>query len=73
MKDKKELLQAKLELSDEQLDRVEGGAVLESQKYYALCLDCGWRSDVYQGSAIIDVVNSHRNQTGHMNFDFNKA
>jgi len=62
--DKKESLETKLKLDDEQLDNV-GGGFNPTLKYYGYCYECGWKSEPVRGKKVWDLVNEHICLTGH--------
>lgn len=68
MKDEKESLEAKPQLSDEQLDKVGGG--LDSYIwYYGYCHDCGFVTDRALFTTVVALINEHKNNTGHTNVE----
>ncbi|MGI6549135.1 MAG: hypothetical protein ACOX4Q_03705 [Syntrophomonadales bacterium] len=64
MNDKKELLETKLELNDEQLEKV-GGGINPITLCYGYCHECGWKSDIVIAKKVPGLINEHKNQTGH--------
>jgi len=68
VKDTKELLETKLELSDEQLENV-GGGLNPYYWYYGYCLECGWTCHEAPGDKVLIPINEHRNQTGHRSIE----
>ena len=64
MKDKKELLETKLELNDQQLDKV-GGGLIQNLSYYAYCSECGWMSNSVFGDEVYALIEEHKRKTGH--------
>ncbi|MGI6549134.1 MAG: hypothetical protein ACOX4Q_03700 [Syntrophomonadales bacterium] len=67
MKDKKELLETKLELNDQQLEKVGGAGWPRdpNQLYYCLCNECSWRSPKVSWDDTFILSNEHTLQTGH--------
>ncbi|OQA10047.1 MAG: hypothetical protein BWY65_00841 [Firmicutes bacterium ADurb.Bin373] len=67
MKDRKKLLETKLELNDQQLENVGGAGWPRdpNQLYYCLCNECGWRSNKVSWDETFKLETEHRLQTGH--------
>lgn len=66
MNDKKELLENKLELNDQQLEKV-GGGINPATLCYGWCHECGWKSNYVRASLVWGVIDQHKAQTGHSN------
>lgn len=64
MKEKKELLETNRQLNEEQLEQVSGG-INPSTLCYGYCYECGWKSAIVRATKVKDLVDEHKNQTGH--------
>lgn len=74
MKDKKELLGNKMHLSDEQLDSIGGGLFTDAHFYYGYCLDCGYKTEKRNISAMVkSLMEKHKKETGHTNNEIRNA
>ena len=60
MKDRKKLLETKLELNDQQLENVGGAGWPRdpNQLYYCLCNECGWRFNKVPGMKHLNLKQS---------------
>ena len=65
MKDKKELLDNKQELNDQQLGNVGGGASERDILHKVLCNECSWRAYNVTWDDSFILSREHRLQTGH--------
>ncbi|HCF71117.1 MAG TPA: hypothetical protein DER33_05950 [Syntrophomonas sp.] len=64
MKEKRELLETNRQLNEEQLEQV-GGGIKTSTLCYGYCYECGWKSAIVRATMVNDLINEHKNQTGH--------
>lgn len=64
MKEKGELLETSRQLREEQLEQV-GGGIKASTLCYGYCNECGWRSAYARANKVPELINEHKNQTGH--------